>query len=120
MQSIASASYAGSPPGVDRKPLDGPVATWQDNGAKVAVTTDASSTCPPAPTSVRASSSKRIVIEVAQTGGPFCTADLKTWTFVVDTPDGVDSGDEVTVQVRQDGNDWTPMMPSSTPSRASD
>lgn len=86
-------------PGIPFGPLPGggPSAGWLDDGARFAVVLGGSSSCPSFPSSIDVIDKHRLKIGVSTSGGPVCTADLVPRTYVIRTPDGVDTSGQVTL-----------------------
>ncbi|POH66554.1 hypothetical protein C3B61_08315 [Cryobacterium zongtaii] len=75
-----------------------PTAGWLDGGDRFAIVLGGSSSCPSYPVSMVVDDSRTLSIEIGQSGGPACTADMKLRTHVLTTPAGLDPTGEITIR----------------------
>ena len=98
---VYETTYRGTP--VEAWPGDSvdwePAIYWVGGGEGLALVTFGSSSCPKAPTSVEVTSPTELVVEIAQTGGFFCTADMSAQTYELRPPPGLDPASDITVDL---------------------
>jgi len=61
---------------------------WEERGKSVSVTVWGSSSCHHVPITTRVIESTEIVIDFELTGGDACTADLRSYSYIVEIPPG--------------------------------
>lgn len=87
-----------------------PTAGWLDDGDRFAIVLGGSSSCPSYPVSMVVDDSRTLTIEIGQSGGPACTADMKLRTHVLTTPAGLDPTGEVTIRYGESGTAVLPAL----------
>jgi hypothetical protein len=74
-----------------------PPVAWADDGARLAVTTSGSSSCPLGPTDAEVVGSQEVRVHVTFPGRDPCTADIAPRTTEIDAPEGVSADEPLTV-----------------------
>jgi hypothetical protein len=90
-----------------------PPVSWDGDG-RLAVVTYGSSSCPTAPADVTVAGDQELVLHIAplHPDQDPCTADVAPRTTEVEVPDGVSSGEELTVRLRYPtGEEETVVLP---------
>ncbi|ANP74655.1 hypothetical protein [Cryobacterium arcticum] len=87
-----------------------PSAGWLDDGDRFAIVLGGSSSCPSFPASMVVEDSHTLSIEIGQSGGPMCTADMKLRTHVLTTPSGMDTTSEITIRYGESGTAVLPAL----------
>lgn len=87
-----------------------PTAGWLNDGDQFAIVLGGSSSCPSYPVSMVVDDSRTLSIEIGQSGGPVCTADMKLRTHVLTTPAGLDPTGEITIRYSESGTAVLPAL----------
>lgn len=101
---VADGVRPGVPSGLGLDPGDGPVAVWLDEGARFAVVTWGSSSCPAVATSLTATAADRLSLTFAASSNDPCTADMAPTTHEFVLPDAV-TGRPVTISITYEDRD---------------
>ena len=96
----AGSTTPGVPEGLEVDAMsEAPIGTWIERGESFAVVTMGSSSCPPVATDVRAEKDDQVVVTFGSSPNDPCSADMAPTTHQFDLPEGIATGNRVSVDI---------------------